>query len=176
MSLSESTTCLNCETSYKGNFCHHCGQKKINEEELKVRNIFLRAVHEISDIDSKLFTTVKYLFLKPGFLTEEYIKGRKDSYYSPIKLFILASLSYFLIYSFFPMDSALTLDRLKLYDFSGHLTRTTDALRMALLWDKAKFDHEFSAKVRDVYAQVKYLEVLLYAFWFFLIFRAKYKL
>jgi hypothetical protein len=168
--------CPNCEQSFYGNYCHHCGQKKINDEELKVKNVLFRVAHEISDIDSKFFKTVKLLITRPGFLTLEYFKGRRNAYYDPLKLFIIIGIIYFIVYSKFPMDSVLTLRRLKIYDFTGHLTESTDTMRTLLGWDRIKFERVFSDKLREVFSQVMYFEVILYAFWFFLIYRTKRKL
>jgi hypothetical protein len=173
---SENFVCPNCEASFNGNYCQNCGQKKIDEEELKVKNILLKTANEISDIDSKFFKTVKLLITQPGVLTLEYFKGRRNAYYNPVKLFIIIGIIYFIVYSKFPMDSVMTLERLKLYDFTGHLTKTTDLMREALGWDSMKFEAAFSDKFREVFSQVMYFEVVFYALWFFLIYRAKRKL
>jgi hypothetical protein len=172
----ENCVCPNCEASFLGNYCHNCGQKKINEDELKVKNILLKAAHEISDIDSKFFKTIHLLISRPGLLTLEYFKGRRNSYYDPVKLFIIIGIAYFLVYSQFPMDSVLTLERLKLYDFTGHLTEHTDLMMKSLGWDKIKFNVQFSNKLREIFSQVMYSEVVVYALWFFIIYRTKRKL
>ena len=50
------------------------------------------------DYDSKLFSSVKGLF-KPGFLTQQYLSKKRVSYLTPIRMFIIAMLSFFWILS-----------------------------------------------------------------------------
>lgn len=45
---------------------------------------------------------MKYLLLKPGFLPQEYIKGRRASYLNPVKKYVFTSAIFFLLFfSFF---------------------------------------------------------------------------
>lgn len=77
--------CLNCGEELQGKYCHKCGQKRIG----KVPSIkdFIKEYVDISFVfDSKLLPTLKHLLRKPGFLTNEYIKGRYVSYENPLKL------------------------------------------------------------------------------------------
>lgn len=49
---------------------------------------------------------MKALATKPGFLTEEYIKGRRMSYVNPIRMYLFVSAIFFLIYmSFFSPEN-----------------------------------------------------------------------
>lgn len=47
--------------------------------------------------DSRALRSIKYLLIRPGFLTHEYISGRVNSYISPLKLFLFTSLVCFFI-------------------------------------------------------------------------------
>jgi len=47
--------------------------------------------------DSKFFRTILPLLYKPGWLTLEYMKGRRKSFVEPFKLFLVISVIYFLI-------------------------------------------------------------------------------
>jgi len=56
--------------------------------------------HAISDyfhFDQKFFHTLKPLFFKPGFLTNEYMAGKRVQYLHPVKMYIFISLVYFLL-------------------------------------------------------------------------------
>ena len=67
-----------------------CGQENIETHE----TFGHLAVHFISDIfhfDGMFFSTLKYLLFKPGFLTYEYVRGRRASYLNPIKMYIFIS-------------------------------------------------------------------------------------
>ena len=42
---------------------------------------------------------MKYLLFRPGFLTEEYVKGRRASYLNPIRMYLFISAVFFLLYA-----------------------------------------------------------------------------
>ncbi|HEY2581993.1 MAG TPA: DUF3667 domain-containing protein [Mucilaginibacter sp.] len=88
--------CLNCGTTLEGKFCHNCGQ-----ENLEIKESFGHMMnHAISDyfhFDHQFFHTLKPLFFKPGFLTNEYMAGRCVQYLHPVKMYIFISIVYFLV-------------------------------------------------------------------------------
>ncbi len=47
--------------------------------------------------DSKFFRTILPLIIRPGFLTREFMKGKRKSYLEPFKLFLVISVIYFLL-------------------------------------------------------------------------------
>jgi hypothetical protein len=51
---------------------------------------------EIGSIDSRLWRSLRLLMLRPGFLSLEYRNGRRRQYLSPISLFLLGNLLFFL--------------------------------------------------------------------------------
>ena len=89
--------CLNCRQELKDSFkfCPNCGQSTFQESDLKS---FTK--HFMSDyftFDSKIFKSITPLFTKPGFLTLEYLQGRKIQYIAPLRLFIFSSIIFFLL-------------------------------------------------------------------------------
>lgn len=59
------------------------------------------AGHVVADIvhyDSRFFTTLKYLTIRPGFLTREYWAGRRVRYVNPIQLYIFISFIFFFFF------------------------------------------------------------------------------
>ncbi len=88
--------CLNCGAELQGKFCHVCGQ-----ENLQIKESFGHMMeHAISDyfhFDHQFFNTLKPLLFKPGFLTNEYMAGRRVSYLHPVKMYIFISVVYFLL-------------------------------------------------------------------------------
>ena len=89
--------CNNCNQPLQGAYCSNCGQKDI--QSLKFTHLFKEFVDHNLDIDSKLFITLKYLIIKPWFLTVEYWKGKRARYTSPFKTYLLITFIYFLIIS-----------------------------------------------------------------------------
>lgn len=52
---------------------------------------------DITHFDSQIFTTLKDLILRPGFLTREYAAGRRVKYLNPIRMYIFISAIFFLV-------------------------------------------------------------------------------
>ena len=82
--------CPSCSIDLQGKFCHKCGEKEFHTHDLTVRHFAGHALHEITHLDSKVFATLRNLFLRPGFLTAEYIAGRRARYMQPLNLFLLS--------------------------------------------------------------------------------------
>lgn len=91
-----SAACLNCGASLSGPFCATCGQRDIPPYP-SVRELAVDAVAEFSGWDGRLASTLRALFERPGMLTHEFLEGRRVRYISPLRLYLLASLVYFLI-------------------------------------------------------------------------------
>ena len=91
-------TCLNCGNERAENFCPQCGQRAGNRLAI---NAFVRdVVDDQFSADAKIPRTLVPLFLKPGYLTAEFINGRAARYIPPFRLYLLASLLFFLLLSF----------------------------------------------------------------------------
>jgi len=87
--------CLNCGEILNGSFCTHCGQK--HQPIRPFVSILKESFNNFSLIDNRIFHSVKYLLFKPGFLTNEYIAGRRKRYSSPLKMYLLVSAIYFAV-------------------------------------------------------------------------------
>lgn len=96
--------CLNCRFVVKGRFCQRCGQENVEPKE-SVWHLVSHFFQDITHFDGKFFSTVKYLFKKPGFLSREYMIGRRASYVNPVRLYVFTSAFFFLIFfSFIKID------------------------------------------------------------------------
>lgn len=64
---------------------------------------FLREfISAITLTDTKFLRSLKLLFIKPGFLSKEYVLGRRNVYTRPLTLFLISNLIYFLL---LPIDT-----------------------------------------------------------------------
>jgi hypothetical protein len=90
--------CLNCGTHLDSQFCPECGQKN-KDYRLSFRDLFSDFLEELLDFDSRVIRSLRTLFTKPGLLTTEYIKGRRISYLPPVRIYLVASVLFFLILS-----------------------------------------------------------------------------
>ncbi len=89
--------CLNCNAIIYGRFCHVCGQENIEPKE-SVWHLVNHFVEDITHFDGKFFSTLKYLIFKPGFLSHEYLKGRRADYLHPIRMYVFTSAIFFLVF------------------------------------------------------------------------------
>jgi len=88
--------CLNCQTTVIGRYCHLCGQENLEPKET-VWHLVQHFFNDITHFDGKFFSTVKLLLRKPGFLSAEYIAGRRMSYLNPIRMYVFTSAFFFII-------------------------------------------------------------------------------
>ena len=93
--------CLNCSSYLRStdSFCPGCGQKKMEKEDFSFRHIFQESFLDYFHIDSTFTKSIFPLILKPGYLTIEYLSGKRASYVQPFKMFLVVSLIYFLLAS-----------------------------------------------------------------------------
>lgn len=96
-----SAACLNCGTPLGGPFCAACGQRDIPPYP-SVRELVVDAFWELSGWDGRFAATVRKLFTSPGALTVEFLEGRRVRYLSPLRLYLMASLLYFLLAAMAP--------------------------------------------------------------------------
>jgi len=89
--------CLNCNAEVLGRYCQVCGQENVEIKE-SFWHLSTHLVYDIIHLDSKFFDTLKYLLLRPGFLTKEYLRGRRASYLHPIRMYVFASAIFFIIF------------------------------------------------------------------------------
>lgn len=94
--VAHSTNCLNCGAALHGVFCSTCGQRDIPPYP-SVRELVVDAFWELSGWDGRFASTVRAVISKPGLLTRDFLEGRRARYLSPLRLYLMCSLVYFLI-------------------------------------------------------------------------------
>lgn len=88
--------CSNCHQLIESRFCGNCGQED-RTFLLSLRELILDFVGDLFNFDSRFFKTMIPLLVRPGFLTVEYIRGRRQLYFPPVRLYIFISLVFFFI-------------------------------------------------------------------------------
>ena len=92
--------CNNCGHDYKGNFCPVCSQKA------GMGRIGWRSVHQgIMDIwglgTRSLIYSVWQLLLRPGHIISDYIDGKRQVSFPPVKMLFILAVLYSMIYYWF---------------------------------------------------------------------------
>ena len=90
--------CPNCGHERNSRFCAKCGQN--DRDYIRALPPVLGDIlKETFELDSRIFRTIKPLFLRPGELPSEFSRNRRASYVSPIRLYIFSSLAFFFLLS-----------------------------------------------------------------------------
>jgi hypothetical protein len=95
--------CANCGAELAGRYCHQCGQEGTAAS---VRSGYLRKVlADAVSIDGKTLRSLRDLAFRPGFLTREYLAGRRVRHTEPAQLYLLAAAVFFLVNAYRPFIS-----------------------------------------------------------------------
>ncbi|SFN01327.1 DUF3667 domain-containing protein [Dokdonella immobilis] len=94
-------TCPNCGAPAHGPFCYACGQS----EKGMIRHlseVMVDLADIVFNVDSRIFRSLGDLYFRPGYLTTEYLAGRRARYVTPFRLFFFLS-----IIAFFAIQASL---------------------------------------------------------------------
>lgn len=90
--------CANCGAELFGPHCYSCGQP-VKGMVRQLSSILADVFDTVLNIDSRIFRTLGPLVAKPGYLTNEYLAGRRVRYVTPFRLYFFLSVVAFLIIS-----------------------------------------------------------------------------
>lgn len=99
--LRKDKTCLNCFHVVESNFCPNCGQENI-EPKQSFHYLFTHFVEDLTHYDGSFWKTIKNLLFKPGYLTKEYLEGKRKRFVPPVKLYIFISFVTFFLPTILP--------------------------------------------------------------------------
>ena len=104
--------CLNCENdiSEDDNFCPHCGQ--VNDlKKVSLKQYLSAYFDDFLSFDSRFLNTIVGLVFKPGFVTKNYVEGKRMRYMNPFRLYIQITILFFLVVGIFStIDNFKTID------------------------------------------------------------------
>jgi len=88
--------CANCQTELQGPVCHQCGQVADGYHR-PVHGLLGEVFEGLTALDGRVVRTLPALLLRPGRLTRAFLKGKRARYMPPFRLYIIASLMFFLL-------------------------------------------------------------------------------
>ncbi len=91
--------CLNCGAGLAGRYCSHCGQAA-DVHVPSTKELIHEVLEGLTHSDSRIWSTLQALLFKPGKLTQEFVAGRRAAYLPPFRLYLILSVTFFLIASF----------------------------------------------------------------------------
>lgn len=90
------THCENCGAPLTGPYCSACGQHAIDYRRSLWR-VAVDAADSIFNWDTKFLKSLGILLFKPWRLTNDFNAGRRARYVHPLRLYLLASIAFFLV-------------------------------------------------------------------------------
>jgi len=92
--------CLNCGERLTGKYCPECGQKNTDFRE-SIWHVIAEVLEEAVSFDSKLYRSIFFLLLRPGYLSREYNEGKRVRYIRPFRIYLFSSIVYFFLLSIY---------------------------------------------------------------------------
>jgi len=89
------THCENCGAQLTGRYCGQCGQAAVDYRR-SFRHVVVDVLDSFLTWDSKFVATIGLLIAKPWRLTNEFLAGKRVRYSHPLRLYLLASILFFL--------------------------------------------------------------------------------
>ena len=87
--------CDNCGMPVERRFCGNCGQR-LEPPVHSLWHFTKVATEDLTHADSRVWRTLAALLFKPGYLTREFLYGRRASYLPPVRLYLVLSVAFFL--------------------------------------------------------------------------------
>jgi hypothetical protein len=99
------THCENCGAPLTGEFCGKCGQHAIDYRR-SIFRVLLDAADSFLNWDTKFLQSLILLLKRPWALTNDFNAGRRARYVHPLRLYLIASIIFFLLARAIDWDSA----------------------------------------------------------------------
>jgi hypothetical protein len=88
--------CKSCGNEFRGLYCNVCGEKVIEPKDRSFRVFLSKVLIATTIVDNKFVKSLLLTIRQPGFLSREYVDGRRVNYMRPLQMFFILNLTYFL--------------------------------------------------------------------------------
>jgi hypothetical protein len=88
--MTHDSTCKNCGHALTGNFCANCGQTS-NIHRVTFKHFIHEFFHAFTHTDKGILLLMKELVTRPGYVTREYLDGKRKKYFNPLTFLIILS-------------------------------------------------------------------------------------
>ena len=89
-------TCKSCGHGFTGLYCNICGEKVLEPRDRTLKTFLSQIQLALTFTDNKFLKSLKLTITRPGFLSKEFVEGRRVPYTKPIQVFFILNLIYFL--------------------------------------------------------------------------------
>lgn len=151
-----------------GEYCHACGQRALEGDELTVRHALTSAADDVFHLESKTLRSFGLLFV-PGLLTSRYLQGHRARYTAPLKLYLAAAAVFFLCAPF----AGFTLADMMAGDTTGSVEQMVTSALAAKDMERAVFVERFDVRFQTVYTAGLFVSMFAGALVLALLFRGQ---
>lgn len=100
------THCENCGAALTGPYCAQCGQPAVDYRR-SFGSLLADAADAFFNFDARFFQSFGLLLAKPWRLTNEFVEGKRARHVHPLRVYLIASVLFFLVINFLSRDSHL---------------------------------------------------------------------
>jgi hypothetical protein len=165
-------TCKSCENVFEGLYCNLCGEKVIEAKDRNLKTFLSNVVIATSIIDNRFVNSLKLAVVNPGFVSREYVDGRRVNYMRPLQMFFILNLVYFL-FPVLQMFNSSLYTQMNVLPHSGLARTVVNAKLKAEQMDLLGFELMYNDKTTSLAKLLVVLFVLLASVPLSLIFRKK---
>src|ERR1700674_416339 len=97
------THCENCGAELHGHYCSKCGQAAVDYHR-SFRHVIVDVLDSFLNWDSKFVRSIGLLLWRPGWLTNQFLEGRRVRFVHPLRLYLLISIVFFLCARLIPVS------------------------------------------------------------------------
>ena len=87
--------CANCGTVVEDRFCTTCGQLA-SDFHRPIWDLVMSSLADVFALDGRLWRSLPMLLFRPGRMTRNYLDGKRARYVPPFRMFLMASVIFFL--------------------------------------------------------------------------------
>lgn len=162
--MSAPVDCSNCNAALRDSdlFCAQCGQKALKPEQRTLAALVRSSTEDVTSLNGRFLPTFAMLLGRPGALSLAYRKGQWRRYLTPINVFLLANLAFFLAPSLTDFNVSLD-DQRTMQPYSEWVLAWTDA-RIADSGETfSQFAQRYQQRANDIAKTIVILHVPLIA-------------
>lgn len=152
--------CTNCGALSADIYCARCGERQPGHHDLSVGHFAHDVFHEITHLDSKLFTTLRDLITKPGLVTQEHFAGRKSRYFPPLRLFLILFALQFLAFTIYKPAALYTSASMLKFDNAGALNTLMERKAARMHIPREEFQHRLDERWHKNYSLLQLLNIV----------------
>src|SRR5688500_14812157 len=81
--------CKTCGNPFTGIYCNLCGEKVLEPRDRTFKTFLSNIQVALTFADNKFLRSLKLIITHPGFLSKEFVEGKRVNYTKPLQLFFV---------------------------------------------------------------------------------------